>query len=100
MMVTVSNFTSSHTLFKRLSEMFYAMGIDSLNSGKLCYNCFANPNNLCQDNYTCFFYHNYVECIQFLMQQLASREHMSYTPAREFNDVEERIYSKVKSSDL
>jgi len=29
MMATISNFTSSHTLFKRLNEMSYAMGIDS-----------------------------------------------------------------------
>ena len=98
-MATISNFTSSHTLFKRLNEMSYAMGIDSWKSGKVCYNRLADPNNLRDDDYTRFFYRNPVECIEFLMQQPAFREHMSYAPAKEFNDAEERIYSEVKSSD-
>jgi hypothetical protein len=59
----------------------------------------ANPNNLCDNDYTCFFHRNDVEFIEFLMQQPAFREHMSYTSAKEFNDAEERIYSEVKSSD-
>ena len=49
-MATVSNFTSSHTLFKRLNEMSYAMGIDSWKSGKVCYNRLADPNNLHDDD--------------------------------------------------
>ena len=44
-MATVINFTSSHTLFKSLNEMSNAMGIDSWKSGKVSYNCLANPNN-------------------------------------------------------
>jgi len=35
-MRTISNFTSSHTLFKRWNEMSYAMGIDCWKSGKVC----------------------------------------------------------------
>jgi len=38
------------------------------------------------------------ERIEILMQQPAFREHMSYAPAKEFNDAEERIYSEVKWS--
>jgi hypothetical protein len=38
------------------------------------------------------FYRNPVECIEFLMQQPAFREHMSYAPAKKYN------YA-VKSSD-
>jgi len=79
--------------------MSYAMGIDSWKSGKVCYNRLADSNNLRDDDYTHFFYRNPVECIEFLMQQPAFREHMSYAPAKEFNDAEERIYSAVKSSD-
>jgi hypothetical protein len=98
-MATVSNFTSSHTLFKWLNEMSYAMGIESWKSSRVCYNCLAYPNNLCDDNYTRFFYRNLVECIEFFMQQPAFREHTSYAPAEEFNDAEKRIHSEVKSSD-
>ena len=98
-MATVSNFTSSHTLFKRLNEMSYTMGIDSWKSGKVWYNHLADPRNLRDDGYTGFFYCNSVECIEFLMQQPAFREHMSYAPAKEFNEAEERIYSEVKSGD-
>jgi hypothetical protein len=58
----------------------------------------ADPNNLRDDDYTRFFYRNPVECIEFLMQQPAFREHMLYAPAKEFNDAEEHIYSEVKSS--
>jgi len=46
-----------------------------------------------------FFPRNHVECIEFLIQQPVFREHMSYAPAKEFNDAEERIYSELKSSD-
>ena len=97
-MGTVSNFTSSHTVFKRLNEMSYATGIDSWKSGEVGYNCLAEPNNLCDDDYTRFLYHNSFACIEFLMQQAAFREHMSYAPAKKFNDAGERIYSEVKSS--
>jgi hypothetical protein len=75
------------------------MGIDSWKSGKVCYNRLADPNNLWDNDYTRFFYHNPAECIEFLMQQPTFREHMSYTPAKKFNDAEECIYSEVKSSD-
>jgi len=97
-MATVSNFTSSHTLFKRLNKMSYMMGIDSWKSGKVCENCLSDPNNLGDDDYTHFFYRNPVECIEFLMQQPPFSNHMSYAPAKEFNDAKERIYSEVKSS--
>jgi len=99
MMATVSNFTSSHALFKRLNKMCYAMGIDSWRSGNVCYNRLADPNNLHDDDYTRFIYHNPVQCIEFLVQQPAFRDHMLYAPAKEFNDADERIYSEVKSSD-
>ena len=99
MMATVSNFASSNTLFKRLNVMSCAMGIDSGKSRKVCYNCLANPNHLRDNDYTHFFDRNPVECIEFLMQQPAFREHMSYGPAKEFIDAEECIYSEVKSSD-
>jgi len=79
--------------------MSYSMGFDSSISGKVRYNRLANPNNLHNADYTRFFHHNPVECIEFLMQQPASREHMSYTPAMKFNDSEEHIDSEVKSSD-
>jgi len=75
------------------------MGTNSLKSGKVCYDCLADPNNLRDDDYTHFFSCNPVECIEVLMQQAAFREHMLYAPAKEFNDAEECIYSDVKSSD-
>ena len=79
--------------------MSYAMGIDSWKAGKVCFNGLADPNNLRNDDYTCFVYRNPLEYIEFLMQLPAFREHMSYAPAKVFYDAEERIYSEVKSSD-
>jgi len=96
-MATISNFTSSHTLFKRLNKMSYAISMDSWKSGKVCHNRLADPNNLRDDDYTQFFHPNPVECVEFLVQQPAFRKHMSYTPAKNFNDAEERIYSELKS---
>jgi hypothetical protein len=75
------------------------MAIDSWKSGHVCYNCLADPNDLHNNDYTRFLYHNPVKCIEFLMQQPAFREHMSYAPAQEYNDAEERMNSEVKSSD-
>jgi len=98
-MTTISNVTLSHTSFKRLHEMSYAMGIDSWKLGKVGYNRLADPNNLRDDDYTCFFCRDPVECIEFFMQQPAFRDHMSYAPTKEFNDAEQGIYSEVKSSD-
>jgi len=63
---------------------------------EVCYNSLDDPNNLCDEDYTHFFYPNPVECIEFLMQQPVFREHMLYAAAKEFNDAEEHIYSGVK----
>jgi len=98
-MATVSNFTLSHTVLKRLQEMSYTKDIDSGKSITMCYNGSADPNNLRDDHYTHLFYHNSFEYIEFLMRQPAIREHMSHTPTKAFNDAEEHIYSDEKSSD-
>jgi hypothetical protein len=76
MMATVSNITSSNSLFKRLNQMTYAMGIDSGTSGKVCYTHFADQNKLRDDGYTHFVYPNPVDSIEFLRQQPAFSEHM------------------------
>ena len=73
-----------------------AMGIDSSKSGTLYYNRLADPDNLRDNDYTHFFYRNLVQCIEFLMQPPFFREHISYAPAKEFNNAEELIYSEVK----
>ena len=86
MMPTVRISTLSHTGIKRVTEISQAMGIDSSTSAKVCYNCLANPNNVCNYHYTYFFYRNPAEWVEFLMQQLAFRYPMSYAPATEFND--------------
>jgi hypothetical protein len=67
-MATVSNFTPSHTLFKRLNKMCDAMGTNSSKSGKVYYNRLADPNTVPDDEYTRFFYRNRIECIEFPMQ--------------------------------
>jgi hypothetical protein len=64
------------------------IGVNSWKSGKVCDNRLADSNNLRDNNYTHFFYRHSVECIEFIMQQPAFREHMLYTPAKEFNDAE------------
>ena len=98
-MATISNFTLSHTVFKRLNKMSYAMGINSSISGNACCNRLSDPNNLRDDDYTRFFYSNPVECITVLTKQAAFREHISYAPTKGFIDAEDRIYSEVKSRD-
>jgi len=40
---TISNFTSSHTLFTMLYELSDVMGIDTSESGKVSYNHWATP---------------------------------------------------------
>jgi len=90
-LATVSNFASSHTSFKRLNKTINAMSIDSWKSGEVCHNSVADHKNLCNDNYTHFFYRNPLECIEFLTQQPALREHMSYAPVTEFSDAEEHF---------
>jgi len=71
--------------------MSYMMGIDSWKSGTVRSNSLANATNLHDHDYKHFFYRNPVECSDFLMQQPAFRERMSYAPAKECNDAEERI---------
>jgi len=93
------DFTRLRSDFSKPSFLLHLLLIDCWKSGKVCYNRLANPNNLRDNDYTRFFYRNLVEYIEFLMQQPAFREHMSYAPAKEFNDAEECIYSEVKSSD-
>jgi len=98
-MATISNITSPHTVFKRLNEMSYRMGIDSCTSGKVCYTRLADPDNLRNNDYTHFFRLNPIECIQFLLQQPAFRKCMLYAPAKESNNGEECICSEVNSCD-
>jgi len=79
--------------------MSYVMSIDSWESGKVCHNRLASPDDLRNDDYTRFFYCNPVECIEFLMLQPVFRVQMLHAPAMEVNDDGDRIYSEVKSSD-
>jgi len=95
---TVSNFTSSDTLFQRLNEMSDVMGIDSLKSAEVSDNWLADPNNLRDDDCTGCFYLNPVEWMEFLMQPPAFQEHMLYAPAMELNDGEKCINSEVKTN--
>jgi hypothetical protein len=97
-MATINNLTSSHTSFKWLIAKSYAMGISFWKSVTACYNRLADPNNLRHNDYTHFLYRNPVECIEFVMQQPAFRQHQLYGPAKQFNDAEERLYSEVISS--
>jgi hypothetical protein len=48
-MATVRNFTSSQTIFKRLHEMSYVMGLECLKSGKVHYTRSADLNNHCDE---------------------------------------------------
>jgi hypothetical protein len=75
-MATVSNFTASHTLFKRFYEISYAIAVEALKSRKLCNNGLADPVNLRNDDYIGFFYRNVVKSIEFLLPQPAFREQM------------------------
>lgn len=55
MIATGSNFSSSHTLFKRLHQMSYTIASNSWITGKVCYNRLPNPKNNRHNDYACFF---------------------------------------------
>jgi len=96
---TVSNFTLSNRWFNMLGETFKQMVIKCWKSAFVCYTWLPDSNNLRDNHYTRFSFHNPVESIDFLMQQPAFKEHMLYAPSKEFNHAEECIYSEIKSSD-
>ena len=98
-MSAVSNLSFSDTLFEKLNEMSYSMGMDCWVSGNVCCYLVANPNIQCDDDCTRLFYNNPVECIEFLIHHPEFRDLVSYAPAKDFNDAEECIHSEVKSSD-
>jgi len=79
-METISNFTLPNTLFKWFNEMSYMMGSDSWISSTVRWNHLANPNNLCNADYTCLFYRISGEYIEFLIPQPVFREHMMQDP--------------------
>jgi len=68
-------------------------------SGRQCYKHLGDRNNLHDNGYSRFFYSHSVKCIEFLIEQHAFREDMSYAPAKEFDDAEDHIYAEVKLSD-
>jgi len=98
-MATIRNFALFHTSFKWFKKLSYTIGSESWKLGNGCYNRVADPNNLRDDDYTFFFYCHPVEFIEFLIQLPAFREHMSYTAAKEINEADEHIHSKVTLSD-
>jgi len=91
-MTTFSNFTLSHTSFKRFNPMTYVIDINCWKWGTGSYSRLVDPKNLRDDDSTFFHYCNSVVCIKFLMQQPAFREHRSYAPAKEFNEAVECIH--------
>jgi len=82
----------------RLAGPIANTSIDSRPWGRMSYNRLADPINLRNSNYIRFCYCSSVECIEFLMQQPAFSERMSYAPAKEYNAAMERTYSDVESS--
>jgi hypothetical protein len=49
-LATISNITSSHTVFKMLNEIAYAMVLDLWESGKVCYNQMVEADTFSNDD--------------------------------------------------
>jgi hypothetical protein len=94
-----TNFTSAYTLYTKIDEMTYALGIDSWKSGKVSYAGLVNSEALRDDGKTRVFYRDPVNCIEFLLQQSAFKEHMVYAPIKDYNELGERVYSEVHTCD-
>jgi len=99
-MAIVSNFTVSHRLFQKLQQMSYAIGFDSGISCKVSYNLLPDSNNLHDNNHNHFCYLNPVEHIEFVLEQPAFSEYLSYVQANELLDAEEHIDLELNSSNL
>jgi len=48
---------------------------------------------------TTFHYRNVIDCIRFLIRQVAYKSEMVYAPVREFNSSGERLYMEMLTAD-
>jgi hypothetical protein len=93
------NFTSAYTLYNKIDEMTYALGIYLWKSGKVSYASPVDSEALWNDGKTPVYYRDPVDCIEFLFQQSAFKEHMVYAPIKDYNELGERVYSEVHTCD-
>jgi len=96
-MKNVTSSSSAHTLLKRVDEMKYTIDDDSWKEGKVCFDQSVNPTSLRDSDMVSFWYRDPVECIEFLLQQPAYRDHMVYAPMHEHNEVGERMFSEINT---
>jgi len=50
-------------------------------------------------NATTFYYRNIIDCVRYLIRQVAYRSDMVYTPIREYDSSGERLYSEMHTAD-
>jgi len=48
---------------------------------------------------TTFYYRNGIDCVRFLIRQVAYRSEMVYVPVPEYNSRGERLYSEMNTAD-
>ena len=48
---------------------------------------------------TTFYYRNVIDCVRYLIRQVAYRSDMVYAPIREYNSTGERLYSEMHTAD-
>ena len=46
-----------------------------------------------------FFYRNFLDCVRYLLRQIAYRDDLVYTPRREYDPQGERIYAEMHTAD-
>lgn len=92
-------FTSAYSLFKKIDNMSYELGMQTWKTGKVSFNRSDGGNRFSDAPFTSFYYRNPVTCIEFLLRQSAFKEHMTYAPVREYNDENERVYSELHTGD-
>jgi len=46
-----------------------------------------------------FFYRNVLDCVRYLLRQIAYRDDLVYAPRREYDQSGQRIYAKIHMAD-
>jgi len=46
-----------------------------------------------------FFYRNVLDCLRYLLRQIAYRDDLGYAPSREYDQSTQRIYAEMHTAD-
>ena len=87
-------FTSGWTLYQQLDKMNPELGPNSWTVREANWSLAGGSNRR-----TTYYYRSPLSCIKYLLKQPCFREHLVYTPVREYNEAGERMYSEMHMAD-